>query len=286
MSGYYRRTHPSSGSYRHSQEKPQYSRSGQYQYPTEHSYQQYPSQYSQRRRYNHSDVSRRRYNDEHSHSPTNGSSRHSYYATESSESGAYVNSNSDIDNRRGLSQSRYSNNNSHIAPSSTSERLRTDSALLLQQRPPPVLRYNTDVLKSKFHYFDPTKGEFFNKDKMFSWKAADKEFSETGYYVVKELQDGQYKFKVKHRHPEIKALDPRNEDGILTNGKVASHRKCRKSLVLLPRISYDRYSLGPPPPCEIVVYPAQDSTTTSIQDISIKNYFKKYGEISHFEASF
>nr|2J8A_A Chain A, HISTONE-LYSINE N-METHYLTRANSFERASE, H3 LYSINE-4 SPECIFIC [Saccharomyces cerevisiae] len=36
--------------------------------------------------------------------------------------------------------------------------------------------------------------------------------------------------------------------------------------------------------CEIVVYPAQDSTTTNIQDISIKNYFKKYGEISHFEA--
>ncbi|CAI4925438.1 BEM_collapsed_G0025870.mRNA.1.CDS.1 [Saccharomyces cerevisiae] len=283
MSNYYRRAHASSGSYRQPQEQPQYSRSGHYQYSNGHSHQQYSSQYNQRRRYNHNDGTRRRYNDDRPHSSNNASTRQ-YYATNNSQSGPYVNKKSDISSRRGMSQSRYSNSNVHNTLASSSGSLPTESALLLQQRPPSVLRYNTDNLKSKFHYFDPIKGEFFNKDKMLSWKATDKEFSETGYYVVKELQDGQFKFKIKHRHPEIKASDPRNENGIMTSGKVATHRKCRNSLILLPRISYDRYSLGPPPSCEIVVYPAQDSTTTNIQDISIKNYFKKYGEISHFEA--
>ncbi|CAI4543027.1 CIC_collapsed_G0025170.mRNA.1.CDS.1 [Saccharomyces cerevisiae] len=283
MSNYYRRAHASSGSYRQPQEQPQYSRSGHYQYSNGHSHQQYSSQYNQRRRYNHNDGTRRRYNDDRPHSSNNASTRQ-YYATNNSQSGPYVNKKSDISSRRGMSQSRYSNSNVHNTLASSSGSLPTESALLLQQRPPSVLRYNTDNLKSKFHYFDPIKGEFFNKDKMISWKATDKEFSETGYYVVKELQDGQFKFKIKHRHPEIKASDPRNENGIMTSGKVATHRKCRNSLILLPRISYDRYSLGPPPSCEIVVYPAQDSTTTNIQDISIKNYFKKYGEIAHFEA--
>ncbi|CAI4511656.1 ASN_HP2_G0023620.mRNA.1.CDS.1 [Saccharomyces cerevisiae] len=283
MSNYYRRAHASSGSYRQPQEQPQYSRSDHYQYSNGLSHQQYASQYNQRRRYNHNDGTRRRYNDDRPHSSNNASTRQ-YYATNNSQSGPYVNKKSDISSRRGMSQSRYSNSNVHNTLASSSGSLPTESALLLQQRPPSVLRYNTDNLKSKFHYFDPIKGEFFNKDKMLSWKATDKEFSETGYYVVKELQDGQFKFKIKHRHPEIKASDPRNENGIMTSGKVATHRKCRNSLILLPRISYDRYSLGPPPSCEIVVYPAQDSTTTNIQDISIKNYFKKYGEISHFEA--
>ncbi|EJS43472.1 set1p [Saccharomyces arboricola H-6] len=292
MSGYYRRTHPSSGSHRHPQEHPQehyqYSRTGQYQYSTDHSYQQYPNQYNQRRHYNHNESSRRHYSDDRPHSLNNGNTRHSYYGTNNSQNDAYLNNKSDISNRRGLPQSRYSNSNSHTVSASASASMNkpvpTNSVLLLQQRPPSVLKYNTNTLKSKFHYFDPIRGEFSNKDKMVSWKTMDKEFAETGYYVVKELEDGQFKSKFKHRHPEIKASDPRKENNTTTNGKVASHRKCRKSLVLLPRISYDRYSLGPPPPCEVVVYPAQSSTTTNIQGISIKNYFKKYGEISHFEA--
>ncbi|CAI4063871.1 hypothetical protein SKDZ_08G1650 [Saccharomyces kudriavzevii ZP591] len=288
MSGYYRRTHPSSGSYRHPQEQSQYSRSGQYQQSTDHLYQQYPNQYNQRRHHNHNESPRRRYSDDRPHSLNNGNSRHSYYGTNNSHSDAYSNNKPDVSNQKGLSQSRYSSTGAHTPSASTSasaqKPLLAQSALLLQQRPPSVLKYNTVTSRSKFHYFDPIKGEFSNKDKMVSWKTTDKEFSETGYYVVKELQDGQFKFKVKHRHPEMKASDPRRENGTILNGKMASHRKCRKSLVLLPRISYDRYSLGPPPPCEIVVYPAQDSTTTGIQDVSIKNYFKKYGEISHFEA--
>ncbi|QID88101.1 histone methyltransferase set1 [Saccharomyces pastorianus] len=284
MSGYYRRTHPSSGQYKHPQEQPKYSRPGQYRYPNDQTYQQYPNQYNQRRHYNHNESSRRRYSDDRPHSSNITNTRHSYYGNNDNQSGTYVNNKSDVNNVRGLPQSRYSNTSANTASTSPNTPLLTNSALLLQQRPPSVLKYNTDVLMSKFHYFDPIKGEFSNKDKMVSWRATDKEFAETGYYVVKELQDGQFKFKVKHRHPEIKASDPRNENATITNGKVASHRKCRKSLVLLPRISYDKYSLGPPPPCEIVIYPTQDSTTTNIQDVSIKNYFKKYGEISHFEA--
>lgn len=56
----------------------------------------------------------------------------------------------------------------------------------------------------------------------------------------------------------------------------------RSKLALLPHIVYDKFSVGPPPPSEIVL--SLLSNVATVQDISIKNYFKRYGEISHFEA--
>lgn len=145
----------------------------------------------------------------------------------------------------------------------------------VQRRPPPTIRYGSEQLKSKYHYFDPILKALIHRNEMSSWKA-DSKIPRNGFVLVQELHGGQVRSIMKERNPKEKGTDPRQ-----LNGSSKSHRKCRDKLTSLPLIAYDKYSVGPPPPNEVVIFSASDVNT--IQDVSVKNYFRKYGEISHFE---
>lgn len=143
------------------------------------------------------------------------------------------------------------------------------------ERPPPTIKYDSEFFKSKYHYFDPISKRLINMDEMSSWRT-DTKIPPTGYVLIQEMHAGQLRSIIKERHPEETSNDPRMKDSAS-----ATHRKCRDKLTSLPRISYDKYSIGPPPPSEVIVMSASDVNIT--QDISVKNYFRRYGEISHFE---
>lgn len=153
--------------------------------------------------------------------------------------------------------------------------IRARSEPIVQKRPAPVIRYDSELFKSKYHYFDPFKKVLIHKEEMFSWRD-DPKIPVNGFVLVQEFHGGQARSIMRERNPKESAQDPR-ERAIATK----SFRKYRDKLDLLPFIAYDKYSVGPPPPNEVVIYFASDVNT--IQDISVKNYFKKYGEISHFE---
>ncbi|CCD23470.1 histone methyltransferase SET1 NDAI_0B04360 [Naumovozyma dairenensis CBS 421] len=145
-------------------------------------------------------------------------------------------------------------------------------------RPKPELRYAEDpALNNKYHYFNPTLKTLINKDEMHHWNAK-KKFPQMGYITVQDPI--QQKQVLVSRIPDIKSRDPRStkEHG------PSSHRKLREELTLTSRVPFDKFSVGPPPICELVIYPADDTNITTIQDISIKNYFRKFGTISHFES--
>lgn len=147
-------------------------------------------------------------------------------------------------------------------------------------RPKPTLKYNTDNFRSKFHYFDPIAKELIHKSQMKTWLT--EKLPSTGYVIAQDTSMGKPRLVMKPRHPDEKSTDPRNRSG--TNNTNASFKKCRKSLAPLPRIPYDQHSIGPPPPNEIIVYPVSKDQSSTVQDIVIKNYFKSFGEISHFET--
>ncbi|QLQ79663.1 hypothetical protein HG537_0C03110 [Torulaspora globosa] len=145
-----------------------------------------------------------------------------------------------------------------------------------QERPKPVVRYDSEFYKSKYHYFDPIARQLVNRDKMCSWKK-DETLPPNGYVIVTESYGGQLRSVMKGRHPEQKSVDPRSR---AISG--TSFRKLRNKLLPVSRIPYDKYSVGPPPPIEIIIYPASEAGI--VNEVSVKNYFRKFGEISHFEA--
>lgn len=153
--------------------------------------------------------------------------------------------------------------------------MRDDSQQKDQKRPSPTIRYDSEFFKSKYHYFDPISQRLIHRDEMSSWRT-DTKIPSTGYVLIQEMHGGQPRSMMKERHPEETSSDPRIKDAASS-----TFRKCRDKLTSLPRISYDKYSIGPPPPSEVIVMSASDVNTT--QDISVKNYFRRYGEISHFE---
>lgn len=145
-----------------------------------------------------------------------------------------------------------------------------------QRRPQPTIRYDSDFSKSKYHYFDPISKKLIHRNEMKSWRS-DSKIPSNGFVIAQESYGGQVRSVMKERYPEQKGTDPRTK-GCPTG----PFRKYRDKLTLVPRISYDKYSVGPPPQIEIVVCPI--SEMSSVQDISVKNYFRRYGEISHFKA--
>ncbi|SCU80348.1 LAMI_0B01904g1_1 [Lachancea mirantina] len=147
------------------------------------------------------------------------------------------------------------------------------------QRPLPRLRYNVESFREKYHYFDPVAKRLLHKEEMHSW-ASDK-LPATGYVIMQEDVGGKRRPVMKQRHPEQRAADPRSTGGV---NFTASHRKLRRGFAPLARIAYDKNSVGPPAPNEIVVYPVMCEPTAALQDVIIKNYFTTFGEISHFES--
>lgn len=145
-----------------------------------------------------------------------------------------------------------------------------------KRRPDPTIRYSSEFMKSKYHYFDPISKKLIHRNEMCSWRK-DSKLPATGFVIAQESNGGQVRSIMRERHPEQKGADPRSK-----NAPHGSCRKYRTKLTMVPRISYDKYSVGPPPSIEVVIYPMSD--VGAVQDISVKNYFRKYGEISHFEA--
>ncbi|CUS22312.1 LAQU0S05e02542g1_1 [Lachancea quebecensis] len=154
------------------------------------------------------------------------------------------------------------------------------SAAVEPLRPRPQLRFNNDSFKEKYHYFDPVSEELLHRDKMKSW--ASEKLPKTGYVIVQDQSKDKGRAILKPRCPDQKAVDPRSQSSPSPGSGV--YRKCRSQLISLPRLVYDKYSIGPPPPNEIVVYPIFRDPSNAVQDIAIKNYFSTFGEISHFQS--
>ena len=146
-----------------------------------------------------------------------------------------------------------------------------------------LIKYGSqDFFYSKLHYYDPVHKRLAHLDKMTTWNAKG-EYPADGFTLVANPDrnhQGQPKHHLRPRDAKELSVDPRPRDGHTQTG--TTHRKLRSQLVPITRIIYDKYSIGDPPSCEIVVYPA--SPITSIQGISVKNYFREFGEITHFES--
>lgn len=163
----------------------------------------------------------------------------------------------------------------------------TNEALMSQEdleiRPAAQFKWNTDELRAKYHYFDVMQKKLIHSEEMTNWNKGLK-YPPNGYVLVQEHHAGQLRPVFKQRVPQEKAVDPRIEQREQQQQQEtpSAYRKLRSRLLLLPRIAYDKFSVGPPPPNEVVL--SLISNVATVQDISIKNYFKRYGEISHFEA--
>lgn len=151
------------------------------------------------------------------------------------------------------------------------------------KRPVLPVKWDAEELKSKYHYFDIREKKLIHSNEMTNWNK-DSKYPSNGYVLVQENNTGQPRPVLKPRIPQEKAVDPRLERRQQQQQQVTppTCRKLRSKLALLPRIVYDKFSVGPPPPSEIVL--SLLSNVVTVQDISIKNYFKRYGDISHFEA--
>ncbi len=159
-------------------------------------------------------------------------------------------------------------------------------------RPKATVKYkNIEQFTCKYHYFDPVEKVLTHRTEMKKWTEVNKDMPEVGFVVQQETINGQLKSVIKSRKPDEKSTDPRkttipNTGNSSTKKKQRTARKCRKELTLVPRISYDKFSLGPPPSTEVVVFAENFSNTqmANIPDISIKNYFRKFGELAHFAS--
>lgn len=174
-------------------------------------------------------------------------------------------------------------NNRHQQYSGERSSTGTVKRVSIFDRPKPVIKYNTEFFKNKYHYFDPVVKKLRHMDEMMNWNKKN-EFPKDGYVSVSEHMIGiptsNTTLKFIPRLTNELSVDPRLTD--YDKNRSLSLRKLRIKLKKNPRISYDKYSVGPPPSCEIVIYPV--GQVTSVQDIQIKNYFRKFGEISHFES--
>lgn len=198
----------------------------------------------------------------------NGSSSYSsHYRDRVSDGGSYRRYQSYRD------ESNYENHRDNDSPLSLNY---GEMRPALHRRPAPAIRYDSEFSKSKYHYFDPIAKQLIHRNEMSSWKK-DSRLPPNGFVITQESHGGQMRPVMKERHPEQQGTDPRSKDM-----RTGPFRKHRNKLTLVPRISYDKYSVGPPPPIEVVICPMSD--VGPVQDISIKNYFRKYGEISHFKA--
>ncbi|SCU85583.1 LADA_0D08394g1_1 [Lachancea dasiensis] len=151
------------------------------------------------------------------------------------------------------------------------------------RRPEPQLRYNTSRFQEQYHYFDPVAKRLIHRDEMKSWIADS--LPKSGYVMTQEPQaGGKPRTVLKPRTPEQTATDPRSSNLEDRSKARKPHRKPRSKLSRLPRIVYDKHSIGPPPPSEIVVHAISRDPKNSVQDAIIKNYFSTFGEISHFES--
>lgn len=179
------------------------------------------------------------------------------------------------------STSRYSNVQEGSTPVNTPPII-TQKVNKEFERPVPTIKYDTESLKGKHHYFDPVSKRLIHEDTFKSWNEKH-DYPKNGFVTMIDPNisgdDKQSKQVRVQRKPHILSEDPRNSHIDQTK---KSTRKKRTTLTKLGRISYDQYSVGPPPPCEIVVYPV--TSVSSIQEVLIKNHFKKFGEISHFES--
>ncbi|KAM3164957.1 Histone-lysine N-methyltransferase, H3 lysine-4 specific [Lachancea thermotolerans] len=154
------------------------------------------------------------------------------------------------------------------------------NAVVEPLRPRPQLRFNNDSFREKYHYFDPVLEKLLHRDEMKSW--ASEKLPKTGYVIVQDQSKDKTRAVMKPRCPDQKAVDPRSQSSPSPESGV--YRKRRNQLVSLPRLVYDKHSVGPPPPNEIVVYPVLRDHSSAVQDIAIKNYFSTFGEISHFQS--
>ncbi|CAL9730177.1 histone-lysine N-methyltransferase, H3 lysine-4 specific [Monosporozyma unispora] len=151
----------------------------------------------------------------------------------------------------------------------------------------PILKYDTEYFNTKYHYFDPTTNKLVNTADFHNWNEK-KQFPPNGF--VNMTPEGNLAYDSQGKsypiNPNESSIDPREQSSYLTKINITK-RKHRITLTPIERVSYDKYSLGPPPLCEIVIYPSDTNdniTLINVQDITIKNYFKKFGTISHFES--
>lgn len=187
----------------------------------------------------------------------------------------YSNSEHSDSRYNSVSRSRYSSIPKYNDDKNTSQVVRSN-----HDRPTPTLRYQDEIFTSKYHYFNPILRTLTNKEDFKSWNNGH-ELPNSGFIIAQDhsVTSKQLKQTIIPRQPDLQSEDPRNK---LSEPSGTPHKKFRTSLVAIGRVSYDKYSVGPPPPCEIVLYPT--SKISSIQDVSIKNYFRKFGEIAHFEG--
>ena len=147
-------------------------------------------------------------------------------------------------------------------------------------RPLVAAKYDNPEFNEKYHYFDVTEKRLRNQQSFNSWQTG--KLPKDGYLVT--LEGAEKPRAVLHaREPSQAAVDPRKSGA--TGGK-KSFRKLRTELVKTARVPYDSFYVGPEPPREIVVFPSsanQFPISVVLAETVIKNYFKTFGEISHFE---
>ena len=153
-----------------------------------------------------------------------------------------------------------------------------------------VLKYDKEYFNTKYHYMNPRTKTLVNTNDFHGWNDS-KKFPASGF--VNLTPDGRLAHDSKicksyTINAEQPSTDPRGKDIQVYLNKInGTKRKYGSTLTIIERVSYDKYSIGPPPSSEILVYPWNENDNSNLinmQDISIKNYFKKFGPISHFES--
>ncbi|EDO18588.1 hypothetical protein Kpol_1048p18 [Vanderwaltozyma polyspora DSM 70294] len=284
MSGSYRRPYQSSGpSHR------------QYQYNQQQ--RPYANQYNGRRNnYDFYNDHRQGHYGGHSYNSSYGgngypyrhgmsnSPMHSNNSSNSSNSNNNNNNNNNInnihntDNGGAMDSNDYYNSIGDIRSYSGVSRNNESKEFLKLVRPQPVIRYDTNFYKSKYHYFDPVTKMLIHQQEMSNWRN-NEEMPTNGFVLVHENHNGAIRSIMRGIDYNGCSKDPRTSSNFTSN---TSRSKVKNTLKTLPSIPYDKFSVGPPPPTEIVIYPA--STINMISELSVKNYFKEFGEISHFEV--
>lgn len=151
----------------------------------------------------------------------------------------------------------------------------------------PELKYNTEYFNTKYHYFDPATNKLVNTADSRNWNKM-KQYPPNGFAVMQPGRGSSHDSQGKSypRNPKESSTDPRDSTTYLSKVNMTK-RKHRITLTPIERITYDKFSLGPPPSCEIVIYPLDENgniNLINVQDIAIKNYFQKFGTVSHFES--
>ncbi|KAH3901390.1 histone methyltransferase SET1 SCDLUD_002882 [Saccharomycodes ludwigii] len=151
-----------------------------------------------------------------------------------------------------------------------------------EPRPKPVLKYGASRgeqnFKEQYHYFDPLNMKkliHIDEMKKFYTQSSDGYISKEGYVVIDKKNK-----KILKRTPSLKTTDPRNPHHSNTT-------KAKYTFKQILHVSYDKYSLGPPPVTEIVLHASTDtiSNNSLVQESTIKSYFKsEFGDLSHFQS--